>query len=136
MKLVKSGMAVLLAYAAIVIVFESMIGVFQPSNPSTLVISTTDAEGEIHERVVSKLESDGRLYVAANHWPRAWFRRAVDQPNVDVALDSADEANAPYVAVPVGGEEYDRVTAEHSLGLGFRFVTGFPPRRLLRLDPR
>jgi hypothetical protein len=32
--------------------------------------------------------------------------------------------------------EHDRVEREHKHGLGFRILTGFPPRYFLRLDPR
>ena len=136
MKPVKTFLAVILAYVAIVAAFESMIGLFQPANASTLVISTTDEEGSWNDRVVAKLESDEKLYVAANHWPRAWYRQAIDSPNVEIALDPEGTVKTPYVAVPITGEERERVNAEHSLGLGFRFITGFPPRMLLRLDPR
>jgi hypothetical protein len=31
---------------------------------------------ESHERVTSPIDYDGRLFVAANHWPRAWYDRA------------------------------------------------------------
>ena len=52
---------------------------FQPENigGSTIVITTVDAEGNSHERVLSPIEDDGTLFVAANHWPRAWYRRAL-----------------------------------------------------------
>ena len=73
-----------------------------------------------------------KLYVAANHWPRAWYRRALDNPAVQVSLDGETTA---YRAVPVSGEEHDRVDGENSLPLLFRIVTGFPPRYFLRLDP-
>ena len=47
---------------------------FQPENlgGETIVITTADADGEPHERVLSPVDSDGRLFVSANHWPRAW----------------------------------------------------------------
>ena len=35
-------------------------------------------------RVLQSLHSDGQLYVAANHWPRAWHRRAPANPRVQV----------------------------------------------------
>ena len=42
-----------------------------------------------------------------------------------------------YIAVPVEGEEYARVHAEHPLPLPVRILMGFPPpRNLLHLDPR
>jgi hypothetical protein len=126
------GIAVL-AYVGIVVAFESMIGIFQPANESTLVLTTTDEDGTAHDRVVSRLESGGQLYVAVNHWPRAWYRRALKNPEVEATLDGEKRG---YRAVPVTGPEHDRVESEHAHGLLFRIVTGFPPRYFLRLDPR
>jgi hypothetical protein len=37
--------------------------------------------------------------------------------------------------MPVEGVEHDSVSADNSLGLMFRILTGFPPRYFLRLDP-
>jgi hypothetical protein len=81
---------------------------------------------------VSRLESDGVVYVAANHWPRAWYERALVNPHVTL---SAEGESIDYTAVPVTGAEHDRVNAEHPLGF-LRFLTGFPPRKFLRLEPR
>jgi len=71
MKTLKIAALVVLVYVGIVVAFESLIGYFQPTAGSTLVITTFDGDGTPHDRVVSRLESDGQLYVAANHWPRA-----------------------------------------------------------------
>jgi hypothetical protein len=122
-----------LVYVAIVVAFESSLGVLQPTAGSTLVITTFDKDGTPHERVVSRLESDGHLYVAANHWPRAWYHRALQNPEVQATVDGEKHA---YRAVAVTGAEHDRVESEHKHGLGFRILTGFPPRYFLRLDPR
>jgi hypothetical protein len=133
MKVLKIVAAVVLVYVGIVVAFESLIGYFQPTAGSTLVITTFDADGTPHDRVVSRLESGGRLYVAANHWPRAWYERALENPEVQVSLDGG---KGDYRAVPVTGEEHDRVDGEHGLGVVFRILTGFPPRYFVRLDPR
>lgn len=122
----------LVAYVGLVVLFESMLGLFQPQGGDTIVITTFDEDRDVHQRVVSRLESDGAIYVAANHWPRAWYRRVLDNP--DVVVDG-DGVARTHVAVPVTGAEYDRVNGEHRLGLAFRVLTGFPPRRLVRLDP-
>jgi hypothetical protein len=122
-----------LLYVAYVAAFETWLGHAQPMGGSSLVITTTDADGTAHDRVLSRLETDGKLYVAANHWPRAWYRRALANPEVRI---TADGATHHYRAVPVTGAEHDRVEAEHRHGLGFRIQTGFPPRYFLRLDPR
>jgi hypothetical protein len=133
MKALKIGAVVVLVYLGIVVAFESLIGYFQPKGGSTLVITTFDAAGAPHDRVVSRLESDGQLYVAANHWPRAWYRRALTNPEVQVSLDGQKR---DYRAVPVTGVEHDRVDSDNSLGVIFRILTGFPPRYFLRLNSR
>ena len=133
MKALKIAAIVLLVYAGIVVAFESLIGTLQPASGATLVITTFDADGTSHDRVVSRLESDGKLYVAANHWPRAWYRRALANPEVQVTQDGA---KVDYLAVPVTGAEHDRVESENRHGFFFRFLTGFPPRYFVRLDPR
>jgi len=133
MKALKIVATIVLVYLGIVVAFESLIGYFQPTAGSTLVITTFDADGTPHDRVVSRLESSGQLYVAANHWPRAWYNRALENPEVHASLDGQ---KGDYRAVPVTGVEHDRVDSENSLGVGFRILTGFPPRYFLRLDPR
>ncbi len=133
MKAAKLFAIVLGGYVGIVVAFESLIGFFQPASGSTLVITTTDEDGNTSDRVLSRLESNGLLYVAANHWPRAWYNQALKNPDVEIAL--GDERTA-HLAVPVTGEEHDRVNGDNSLGLAFRVLTGFPPRYFLRLDTR
>ena len=124
---------VVLAYVGLVAVFESLIGVLQPNDGSALVLTTFEADGTAHDRVLARLESGGRVYVAANHWPRQWYERALENPEVRMSFDGK---TADYRAVPVEAEEHARVEGDRPLGLGFRFLTGFPPRYFLRLDPR
>jgi hypothetical protein len=133
MRILKIAVIAAVVYVGIVAAFESLIGFFQPTADTTLVITTYDASGAPADRVLSRLESGGQLYVAANHWPRAWYERAVANPDVQVALDG-DKRD--YRAVPVTGEEHDRVDGDNRLGVIFRILTGFPPRYFLRLDAR
>jgi hypothetical protein len=133
MKALKIVAIVLLVYAGIVTAFESMIGFMQPTPDSTLTITTLDGSGSPHDRVVSRVDSGGKLYVSANHWPRAWYRRALANPEVSVTIDGQ---KTDYRAVPVDGEEAARIDAEHPHPAWFRFVTGYPPRKFVRLDPR
>ena len=121
-----------LIYIGIIATFESLLGYFQPAGQSTLVITTADEDGTRHDRVLARLQSNGQLYVAVNHWPRAWYGRALENPSVQVSVDGVTGA---YLAVPATDEEHDRVNREHSLGIVFRILTGFPPRHFLRLDP-
>jgi hypothetical protein len=124
---------VLAVYVGIVVVFESLLGYFQPGGDYTMVITTTSADGDTNPRVVAKLESDGKLYAAANHWPRAWYHQALESPDVTVAIG---ETTGEYTAVPVSGAEHERVDSEYPLGPVFRTLTGFPPRYFVRLDPK
>lgn len=132
MKALKVAGIVFLVYVAIVVVFESLIGYFQPEGGDTVVITTFDAQGEGRERVLSGLDSGDAFYVAVNHWPRAWYRRALENPRVRVARDGETQ---DYLAVPVTDEEHARVDAEHSIPVAVSFLMGFAPRRFLRLDP-
>ena len=80
MKALKILGILLLVYVLIVVLFESLLGYFQPQAPGTLVITTTDDAGATHDRVVSGLDSDGKFYVAVNHWPRAWYGHVKANP--------------------------------------------------------
>jgi hypothetical protein len=131
MKVVKVIVILAVVYVAIVAAFESMIGYIQPTQETTVVITTFDANGAAHERVVSRLESAGQVYVATNHWPRAWYERALANPKVQVTKDGQ---KVDYQAVPVSGAEHEHVNADNRLPLFFRFLTGFAPRHFLRLD--
>lgn len=132
MKALKILLSLLILYVLVVVTFESLLGYFQPESARTLVITTYDGTGQAHPRVVSRLDSAGKTYVAANHWPRAWYREALENPAVEIDMD---DATATYLAVPVEGAEHLQVDSDNALGFGFRLLTGFPPRYFLRLDP-
>jgi len=121
-----------LVYVGIVVLFESLLGYFQPEAGTTMLITSYDEAGNGHDRVVARLESNGSIYVAANHWPRAWYREALDNPRMSVSFEGK---TIEYRVVPVGGAEHERVDSENSLGVVFRILTGFPPRYFVRLDP-
>ena len=133
MRLMKVGLVLGLIYVGIVVTFESLLGYFQPADAQTMVITTFDSDGVGSDRVVARLETDSELYVAANHWPRAWFRMALANDRVEITFNGE---KAPYKAVLLKGAEHDRINADHALPLGFRILTGFPPRYLMRLDPQ
>lgn len=135
MKPVKIAVIAAVAYVGIVVAFESMIGILQPEAGAVLVITTFDEGGTAHDRVVAKLESEGKLYVAANHWPRAWYHRLLAKPDVRVTLD-AQTGDYRAVAVAAGSAEYEQVARDNPVPGWFRFVTGFPPREFVRLEPR
>ena len=126
MKALKFLVILVVAYVVIVTLFESLLGYFQPQAPGTVVITTFGADGTAHERVVSELESGGSMYVAVNHWPRAWYRRLRGEARM-VRITRGDEVGE-YTAVVVDGEEHDQVARDNPTGIVFRILTGFPPR--------
>jgi len=131
-KALKVLLALLVVYVTIVVLFESLLGYFQPEAGTTMVITTFEQDGTSHPRVVARLEMGEQLYVAVNHWPRAWYRRMQRNPVVQITFDGR---TGDYRAVQLAGADYDRVNAEHGLPFVFRLLTGFPPRHLFRLDP-
>ena len=131
---IRIAVIVAAAYVLLVVAFESMLGYFQPFGGDSIVIVTTGDSGERNERVLSRRDIDGKLYIAANHWPRQWYSQAIARPQVEIAAEIGGETQ-PYIAVPLAGEELERVAEIYDVGLVFRFLMGFPPRRFLRLDP-
>jgi len=131
LRAVKIVAIVTLIYVGIVVVFESLLGYFQPVDQNTLVITTTNEDGVTNDRVLARLESAGQVYVAANHWPRAWYTQALANPQVEVTFNGETSS---FIAVPVSEEEHDRVNADNATGLIFKMLTGFPPRYFVRLD--
>ncbi len=109
------------------------VAAFQPRIGNTIVLSTTAADGTTHERVLTPIDHEDGLFVAANHWPRAWYQRALDDPEVRVTRDGQTR---DYRAVPVSEQERERLLGESGFPrIGYLF-TGFAPREFLRLDPR
>ena len=133
-------LAILLGiYAGIVIAFETLVMAMgarqaarglQPSD-DWLVITTSDANGS-RQTVVARVESDGQLYVSANHWLRGWYRRALENPEVEVTRSGE---RLPYQATAVSGGERERIVRDYPILRVIRFLTGFPPRSYLRLNP-
>jgi len=130
------GVGVLfLAYVGSIVWFEARLGMNQPQGSTSLVIATFNDDNERHERVLRLEQIDGENYIAANHWPRAWYRQALDNPNVEVKMPGFDDFET-YLATPLEGAEEERIREIYAFGFNFRFRTGFPPRYFLRLDPR
>jgi hypothetical protein len=143
MKIVKTIAIAFVAYVLLVVAFEAYLGIVQPrfgqdeveGMNATIVITTTGADGATEDRVVVPMTTDGQLYVSSNHWPRSWYKRALANPDVQVTQDGETK---DYRAVPVAepGDEYDRLQSEHPHPAWFRFMTGYPPRKFLRLEER
>jgi F420H(2)-dependent quinone reductase len=140
MRLIKWLGIALVAYVGLVVAFECLVGFMGKreaqsgvlSNERWIVISTSDSGGS-RDTVIAGVELDDHLYVAANHWPRGWYRRAIQNPDVEVMRGGEKK---PYRAVPLSGDEEVHVASQYVLPFAVRFLTGFPPRSFLRLDPR
>ncbi len=113
----------------------TLVAAFQPTNIGVpvLTLTTFAADGSANDRVLARLEDDGKLYVSANHWPRAWYHRAVEDPNVQVTID---EEKREHLAVSVVGAEHERLTKEFGFPFLARILTGFPPRAYLQLEAK
>jgi hypothetical protein len=140
MSIIKSIAIILTIYLGLVVTLECLVVLMgkrqaargvQPGE-DWLTITTTNAEGS-RDTVVGGVESGGHLYAAANHWPRSWYKRAIENPEIEITRAGKTSA---YLAVPVMGEERIRITRDYPLPWIVRLLTGFPPRSFLRLDPR
>jgi uncharacterized pyridoxamine 5'-phosphate oxidase family protein len=138
MKVLKWVGVILGVYVAFVVAFETLfLGLYQPKLEGTglpmLVITTTDDSGVSRERRLAQFDTDEKIYVSAHHWTRGWYRQALENPDVRAEIDGVV---ADYLAVPVEGEEFERVASENPIPFRFMFLMGFPPEReILRLDP-
>ncbi|MEM8767581.1 MAG: hypothetical protein AAGE43_09070 [Pseudomonadota bacterium] len=81
---IKILLGVAILYVGLVVAFETWLGYSQPRGEQNLVLTMTDDDGEESKRVLSLFESEGELYLAANHWPRAWFRQVKENPDIHI----------------------------------------------------
>jgi len=132
------GIAVV-AYLALVVTVESLVAFMGARHAGRgldpeedwVLLTTVSADGARKDTVIAGVESQGQLYVAANHWLRGWYRRAVANPDVEVVREGR---KLTCSAVPVSGAERDQIAGEYRLPFALRLLTGFPPRSFLRLD--
>ena len=132
MKILKIlSISLVVIYIGLVILFESWLGYSQPSNANSLVITTFDDQ-EAKDRVLSAVNNNEKLYVSANHWPRAWYQKVLANPDVQVMIDGKTR---DYTAVEVtASNEAVRVDSARPRSVVVLLLTGFPPRRFVRLD--
>jgi len=127
-------LGILIGYVGLIVAFESMMGILQPEHGQVLTITTTGDDGVANDRVVSWLDDDGTVFVSANHWPRAWYKAAIANPQVQVSIDGQ---RGDYLAVPIDDDaEWERLDTKFAHPFMFKLITGFPPRLFLRLDPK
>ena len=138
MKMTIKILLILLAvYVGVVVAFETWLGYSQPRSENNLVITLTEDDGSETKRVLSLFESQGDLYLAANHWPRGWFRQVQRKPEIHIEFSGERSAQSGnYTAAPVEGALHDQVLEDNRLPMFARVLMGFPPREFVRLDPR
>ncbi len=74
---------------------------------------------EGHNRVVSRIEHDGQLYVAVNHWPRQWYHRILEN---DQVLVRYEDINGAFTATKVDDSDEAVLHQARPLSLGFRII--------------
>jgi len=125
---------IVIGYLGLIVAFESLMGIIQPEQGQVLKITTTGDDGVANDRVLAWLDDDGTVFVSANHWPRAWYNEAIDNPDVQVAIDGE---RGDYVAVPIDDDaKWERLDTKFAQPFLFKVITGFPPRLFLRLEPK
>jgi hypothetical protein len=131
--MLKVVLTVCLLFVGVAVLLAVGFMLAQPRFDETIVLTTTDGEGRSFERVLIPRYSNDKLYASANHWPRDWYHRALKNPDVIVTIEGV---STEYRAVSVAGVEHERVDADNPRGVLFHALTGFAPRRFLRLEPR
>lgn len=130
---VKVAGMVLLIYVGLVAILEGLIGHFQPAMEGGVQLTTTDSAGRASDRMLAGFRFEENLYVSSNHWLRGWYRRALNNPVVEVVVDGE---SATYTAIRVEGEEHARLSDAYTMGFILRLACGFAPSPFLRLEPR
>ena len=87
---------------------------------------------DTHQRWLTFLRNHRDLIAGMDFAPRAWYRRALANPNVSVTRGGK---TTDYRAVPVSEQERERLLDEPGFPLLAYVFTGFAPRQFLRLDP-
>jgi hypothetical protein len=136
MKILRVLAIVLAVYVGLALVFDSLVGFFQPGND---VLRVFDAEGKPYDRVLSVIEDGDQLWVVSGHHFRGWYHRVKANPDVELIRSGVSK---PYRAVVLDDPE----TKAHVIGvmkgrraLGYyvsRALLLFAPVKPVRLDPR
>ena len=125
MRTSKKIIVLLIGYMGLVVVFEIFLRLIQPRSGDTMVITSLKIDGKAIKRVLSRLEEGNDVFVAVNHWPRAWARRIGENPNFQITYN---ETKLSYNAVILEGGEHDKAVSDFQVPLAFRILTEFPPR--------
>ncbi len=139
MRLIRVLVIVFAVYVALGLVFDGLIGLFQPHPGGTAVLRTFDANGRSKDTVLGLLHDNDQLWVESGHWFKGWYRRVQANPDVELVRDGKVE---PYRATPVDTPEAIDLV-ERLMGKGrsgrywvMRAMLLFAPIKPVRLDPR
>ena len=89
------------AYVLLVLAINGVAGVVQPELGAGLgegVLRTFSDDGDVYERRLAVVEDDGVLWLASVQHFRKWYRRLVENPNVELVRGGEVRS---YRAVPV-----------------------------------
>ena len=109
------------------------VAAFQPKVGDVIVLTVTNEDGTPYERVVTPIDDDGTLHVSVNHWPRRWYRRVLERPELQVTRNGETR---DYLAVRLEGEEKEAFLERHPRSFLLDVGMAFAPREILRFDPR
>ena len=136
MKILRVILIVLVSYLGVGLLFDGLIGLFQPGSD---VLRSYDTQGAPHDTKLGVIEDGDTLWVESGHHFRGWYHRVRQNPDVELIRSGVSK---PYHAVPVDDPE----TKAHLIGLmKQRTAAGYYVTRALllfadikpvRLDPR
>ncbi len=140
MKIVKWVGIVVASYVVVVLSFEAMLGIVQPSSDGTVTIRTFDDAGAKDTVVTLSTDDAGQEWLESGHHFRSWYYRAVANPDVEIIQG---DSIRPYTAVPVNTPEavahvnaIKREVDGAFVNMAFWALKGFAMSKPIRLDPR
>lgn len=125
-------------YIAIGLLFDALVGYYQPQNETTLVIQTRDDQGLLIDTVLTARDHEDELWVESGHWFRGWFRRLLKNPEVYIIRNGKRTAyRAEYVDTE---EAIELMTRLMGKGQGMRYWIGrtlllYAPIKPVYLEP-
>ena len=134
MNIVLLATSIVAAYVALVLIAETLIWRIQPSMDGGVTLFIKNNGEEQIERTVYGYKHEGTLYVSSNHWFRSWYHAALKNPDINVLREDSAEPQR-YIVRAVVGDEHSNVAEGYNMGFLLRFLCGFAPSKLLRLEP-
>ena len=122
---------VFVVYVTLLLLLEFVAWKLQPDMEDCVVLHFLKAD-KPDSRKLYGFDHKNKLYVSSNHWFRQWYNAVLENPTINVERDGGRES---YTAISVEGDELAEISRAYKLGFIIRLMSGFAPRRFLRLDP-